>query len=338
MHLPRHGVNVSFGDYNHYEREGIVFRNDPDNANQQFLVENGEWTLVSLKLDTNPRIVNNAELIITYPMYTVTVELQRKASFYVIILMLPSILVSLISVIGFLLPSESGEKVSLQLTALLSYSLVFLVIVDIIPPVGGNFPLIGKFNQSLFQTHLKVILSNVSVKIELKSIEIEFQSKIYHFNFVNYFLLAQLLIAGQVSTTCNLILTVIFLRLFHHGPSPVPRKLRHIVFNIVAPMIFFDVKVDRISENISPVVPNKPSTKENGHEITELDSTDHKEKANMESLLEMFKTLKNFEGREDEINLKEWQTIAKVLDRLLFILNVISFSIAFGYGYTKLYT
>ena len=57
--------------------------------------------------------------------------------------MVPSVLICLISVIGFLLPSESGEKVSLQLTALLSYSIVFLVIVDIIPPVGGNFPLIG---------------------------------------------------------------------------------------------------------------------------------------------------------------------------------------------------
>ena len=61
-----------------------------------------------------------------------------------------SILVSLISVIGFLLPSESGEKVSLQLTALLSYSLVFLVIVDTIPPVGGNFPLIGNRDQCFF--------------------------------------------------------------------------------------------------------------------------------------------------------------------------------------------
>ena len=67
----------------------------------------------------------------------------KEAQFYVMILMVPSILVSLINAIGFLLPSESGEKVSLQLTALLSYSLVFLVIVDIIPPVGGNFPLIG---------------------------------------------------------------------------------------------------------------------------------------------------------------------------------------------------
>ena len=145
---------------------------------------------------------------------------------------------------------------------------------------------------------------------------------------------AQLLISGQVSTTCNLILTVMFLRLFHHGPSPVPPKLRHLVFKIIAPMIFFDENVDRNSENTSEVVLNKQSIKENDQDIQELDSIDHKEKTNMESLLEMLKTLKN----EDEKNIKEWQTIAKVLDKLLFILNVISFVIAFGYGYTKLYT
>ena len=150
MQLPRYGVNFSSEHYNYYEREGIVFQKSPAESNQQFLVENGEWELVSLKLDTDPRVLTVEGSIITYPIYTVTVELQRKPSFYVMILMLPSILVSLISVIGFLLPSESGEKVSLQLTALLSYSLVFLVIVDIIPPVGGNFPLIGNRDQCLF--------------------------------------------------------------------------------------------------------------------------------------------------------------------------------------------
>ena len=150
MQLPRVGINVSNENFNYYEREGIVFQNALLDTDYQFLVENGEWELVSLKLDTNPRVLTIARSIVTYPMYTVIVELKRKPSFYVMILMLPCILVSLISVIGFLLPSESGEKVSLQLTALLSYSLVFLVIVDIIPPVGGNFPLIGNTNQQLF--------------------------------------------------------------------------------------------------------------------------------------------------------------------------------------------
>ena len=141
--ISRYGVNVTNGNYSHYTREGIVFQNHPLNANQQFFVENGEWELVSLNLDTSPQIIMLGHAVITYPMYTITVELQRKPNFYIMILMIPSILVSLISVIGFLLPSESGEKVSLQLTGLLSYSLVFLVVVDIIPPIGGSFPLIG---------------------------------------------------------------------------------------------------------------------------------------------------------------------------------------------------
>ena len=95
---------------NYYEREGIVFQNGRYNANHQHLAEwfNEEWDLVSLKLDTKPRILKLGDSIITYPIYTVTLELQRKSSFYVMILMVPSVLICLISVIGFLLPSESG--------------------------------------------------------------------------------------------------------------------------------------------------------------------------------------------------------------------------------------
>ena len=125
--------------------------------------------------------------------------------------------------------------------------------------------------------------------------------------------------AGQVSTTCNLILTVIFLRLFHHEPTPVPRKLKHIVFNIIAPTIFFHVKV--IDNNISKIVPNVHTMKENGQKIADVDSKLEKPK-----------------GCVDEMNIKEWQTIAKILDKFLFILNIISFVIAFGYAYTVLYT
>ena len=138
-----------------------------------------------------------------------------------------------------------------------------------------------------------------------------------------------------MSTTCNLILTVIFLRLFHHGPSPVPWKLRHIVFGIIAPLILFDVKEDGNPENVSQVAPN---AQEHQQKNVKLDSTDPKEKPSMESLLELLNSLKQPERNKDEMFIKEWQTIAKILDRLLLILNMLSMTIAFGYGYTKLYT
>ena len=153
------------------------------------------------------------------------------------------------------------------------------------------------------------------------------------FSFGNFLLItAQLLIGVQISTTCNLILTVIFLRLFHHGPSPVPRKLRHLVFKIIAPMIFFDVKADSESETITQV---EPTSKENGQKLHSVDGV---EKANMESLMKLLRSLKQSERSKDEIYTREWQTVAKILDRLLFNLNILSMIIAFGYGYTKLYT
>ena len=139
MHTSRYGLNIN---NSHFEREGIIFQTD-DLPSTHLLLKSGEWDLMSFKLDTTPRVENFTGTIITYPMFTVILELHRKPSFYVVVLMLPSILISWISVIGFLLPSESGEKVSLQLTALLSYTLVLLLIVDIIPPAGGNLPLIG---------------------------------------------------------------------------------------------------------------------------------------------------------------------------------------------------
>ena len=65
------------------------------------------------------------------------------------ILMVPSILGALISIAGYLLPSEAGEKVSLQLTALLSYELMFVMVVDIIPSIGGNCPILGKSSATI---------------------------------------------------------------------------------------------------------------------------------------------------------------------------------------------
>ena len=84
-------------------------------------------------------------------------------------------------------------------------------------------------------------------------------------------------------------------------------------------MIFFDVKVT--DNNVSKVVPNEPKLKDNSQKSVEADST-----------------LKQPEQGEDERYIKEWQIVAKVLDKLLFILNIISFVIAFGYSYTILYT
>ena len=146
-------------------------------------------------------------------------------------------------------------------------------------------------------------------------------------------IVGQILIGVQISTTCNLILTVIFLGLFHHGPSPVPCKLRHLVFNKIAPMTCFNMKTGR---NMSLVGPSKQSIKDNGQKNVESDSAANTKEENSKSLADKYDASKQQD--KNEMYIKEWQATAKELDRLLFILNVLLIVIAFGYGYIRLCT
>ena len=129
---------------------GVVFYADSEDVSTKFSFHNGEWEVLYGALKTFVEVLHFAGEDESYPVFFVELKLKRKPSFYVIILVLPSLLVSSISIVGFLLPSEAGEKVSLQLTSLLSYMLLLLVVVDIIPPIGGGFPIIGinKYHRS----------------------------------------------------------------------------------------------------------------------------------------------------------------------------------------------
>ena len=67
-----------------------------------------------------------------------------------------------------------------------------------------------------------------------------------------------------------------------------------------------------------------------------MKSTENKKNENQKSSLEKYNPLEQQE--ENKLYVNEWQIIVKVLDRLLFILNVVLIVTAFGYGYITLST
>ena len=72
------------------------------------------------------------------------VHLQRRPDFYLLTMVFPCILTSAVAAMTFMLPVESGEKVSLEITVLLSLAVFMLVVSDSMPPSSDNFPIIGE--------------------------------------------------------------------------------------------------------------------------------------------------------------------------------------------------
>ncbi|GFS05198.1 neuronal acetylcholine receptor subunit alpha-7 [Elysia marginata] len=78
-----------------------------------------------------------------YAQVVFTIHLQRKSLFHIVNLILPSVIVKSLAIIGFLLPPESGEKLNLEITVLLSLLVFQLVILNSMPNSSKHLPVIG---------------------------------------------------------------------------------------------------------------------------------------------------------------------------------------------------
>ena len=70
--------------------------------------------------------------------------LKRKARYTVVNVITPIILLSVMDLLVFWLPPESGEKVSLGITVLLSFSVFLLVVDERLPRTSDTVPVLSK--------------------------------------------------------------------------------------------------------------------------------------------------------------------------------------------------
>ena len=73
-----------------------------------------------------------------------TLHLKRRYKFYIMNIVLPCVMLSVLIMIGFCLPPDAGEKISLGISVLLAFTVFLLMIADAIPRTSLAIPLIGK--------------------------------------------------------------------------------------------------------------------------------------------------------------------------------------------------
>ncbi|XP_077155036.1 neuronal acetylcholine receptor subunit alpha-10 [Ranitomeya variabilis] len=132
---------LTFGSWT-YNGNQIDILNGLDTGDLTDFVENVEWEVLGMPAKKN--VITYGCCSEPYPDVTYTLILKRRASFYIFNLLLPCVMISFLAPLGFYLPADSGEKVSLGVTVLLALTVFQLLVAESMPP-SENVPLIGKY-------------------------------------------------------------------------------------------------------------------------------------------------------------------------------------------------
>ncbi|XP_054638805.1 neuronal acetylcholine receptor subunit alpha-7-like [Dunckerocampus dactyliophorus] len=104
---------------------------------------NGEWDL--LEVPGGRHEIFYECCAEPYPDVTFVVTLRRRTLYYALNLLIPCVLLSSMTLLVFLLPANSGEKISLGITVLLSLTVFMLMVAEIMPATSDSIPLIGQY-------------------------------------------------------------------------------------------------------------------------------------------------------------------------------------------------
>ncbi|XP_066270654.1 neuronal acetylcholine receptor subunit alpha-10-like [Branchiostoma lanceolatum] len=126
-----------------YDGLAVDIVNISSTGDSENFIKNEEWDLVSFAAAKNIQYYNCCTQ--PYPDVTFTIEIARKALYYNYYVLAPCIIIVIISLLGFCLPPDSGEKLSLSITMLLSLVVFMQLVADSLPATSTTIPLIGQF-------------------------------------------------------------------------------------------------------------------------------------------------------------------------------------------------
>jgi len=103
-------------------------------------VDNGEWHLLDVPATRNEVFYECCPA--PYLDITFIIKIRRRTLYYFFNLIVPCVLIASMAVLGFTLPPDSGEKLSLGVAIMLTIT-IFATIVSDMLPVSNSTPLIG---------------------------------------------------------------------------------------------------------------------------------------------------------------------------------------------------
>ncbi|XP_038071781.1 neuronal acetylcholine receptor subunit alpha-7-like [Patiria miniata] len=142
----------------------LVTRNDSTFTDS--MTENGEWQMLSMWALREVEDFEGAP----YVAVTFKLRIRRRSLYYFVNVLIPCVLISMLTVLSFSLPPDSGEKLSFGVTILLSLTVFMMIVASNMPETSFVIPLIAKyFTCVLVLVALSVVFTVVSLNLHFRN-------------------------------------------------------------------------------------------------------------------------------------------------------------------------
>lgn len=104
---------------------------------------NVEWDILRVPAERHVKVY--ACCPEPYPDIFFYLKIRRKPLFYIVNLIIPCVGIFYLSILVFYLPAQSGEKTALAIAILVSQTLYFTLVIEVIPATSLTLPLLGRY-------------------------------------------------------------------------------------------------------------------------------------------------------------------------------------------------
>ncbi|ELT99605.1 hypothetical protein CAPTEDRAFT_167143 [Capitella teleta] len=139
----------------------------PMGIDMKQFVPSQEWDVLAVTAQKNIRYYPCCKE--PFPDITFQVTIRRKTLFYSINIIVPCVCINLLTLTGFYVPCDCGEKISICITILLSISMFQLLLFDLVPGTSVSVPLLGQYILfTLFVTTGSVVCSVIVLNVNYR--------------------------------------------------------------------------------------------------------------------------------------------------------------------------
>ncbi|XP_033334149.1 nicotinic acetylcholine receptor alpha6 isoform X1 [Megalopta genalis] len=150
--------DMKFGSWTYDGNQLDLVLNSDEGGDLSDFIMNGEWYLIGMPGKKNTIMYQCCPE--PYVDVTFTIQIRRRTLYYFFNLIVPCVLISSMALLGFTLPPDSGEKLTLGVTILLSLTVFLNLVAESMPTTSDAVPLIGSyFNCIMFMVASSVVLT-----------------------------------------------------------------------------------------------------------------------------------------------------------------------------------